>query len=128
MALYETRIRISYQVRLEKCTVCRSVPSHSPSFRYTTLDFYVSESQLLPEYSLSSISCWASPHHQHVEISSYFPKCIGFQTCIYDTQEGAKNNTTIFYILLSTRREFWLLSQDWPLGLLSLSRQSVPSP
>ena len=77
--------------------------------------------------TLSSTSCWACPHHQHVESSNVCHKCIGFHTCHHDTREGAANHT-IFYMLLSTHSESWLQSQGWPLDLLSSTRQSVPSP
>ena len=61
--------------------------------------FFLSELQLLLEYSLSSTSCWVSPHHQHVDTSNYCHECTCFQACNYDTREDVENHTTIFYIL-----------------------------
>ena len=49
--------------------------------------FLLSESQLLLEYSLSSTSCWVSPHHQQVDTSNYCHERTCFQTCNHDTRE-----------------------------------------
>ena len=61
--------------------------------------YFVSESQLLLEYSLSSTSCWVFPHHQHVDTGNDCRNCIWFQTCNHDTREDVENHTTIFYVL-----------------------------
>ena len=135
----EFELRIRCVLRILRCVPPkRSLSLAQLSEEQTSLDlnveihnlglFYVSESQLLLEYPLSSTFCWAFPHHQHVETGNDCHKCIGFQTCNYDTREGAENQTTIFYTLLSMHKEFWLQSQGWPPDLLSSSRQSVPSP
>ena len=128
-----SRMRISYQKCPENFTACpvEAFPLTCPACR--RIDFFGSEFwdtqpwifvcfRIATKYSLSSTSCCGSPHHQHVH------KCIGFQTCNYDPREGVENHMTIFFILLPTRREFWLQSQVWPLDSLSSSRQSVSSP
>ena len=92
------------------CVSRRSVQSRLPSFPQNRLPLdlnfeirnlgpFLSESQLLLEYSHFSISGWVSPHHQHVDTGNYWHRCTCFQTCNYDTREDADIHTTMFYIL-----------------------------
>ena len=115
----------------------RSVQSRLPSFpenrllwiwilRYTTLEFFLSESQLLLGCSLSSTSCWVSPHHQHVDTGNYCHKCTCFQTSNHDTREDVENHTTIFYILLHPLHRQGILAPV--AGLVELFTSVCPFP
>ena len=65
-----------------KCVLQRSAEKTSLDLNFEMHNlgpFFLSESQLLLEYSLTS--CWVSPHHQHVDTGNYCHKCTCVQTC-----------------------------------------------
>ena len=103
----EFEFRTRCVLRILRCVPPkRSLSLAQLSAEWTSLDlnsevhdlglFYLSELQLLLEYSLSSTSCWASPHHQHVETGMIAINASAFRLVTYDTREDAENHTTIF--------------------------------
>ena len=90
------------------------------------MEFFLSESQLLLGCSLSSTSCWVSPHHQHVDTGNYCHKCTCFQTSNHDTREDVENHTTIFYILSHPHHRQGILAPV--AGLVELFTSVYPFP
>ena len=97
------------------CSVSRrSVQSRLPNFPQNRLLWiWIFEIHNLGPFSfqnrncsLNTLSCWVSPHQQHVHTHNYCHGCTCFQTCDYDTREDVNSYTTLFCILRPWKKNF----------------------